>query len=210
MRHRRLSLIGLLALLWVIASPWGASADPPGNNGTVKVDGVEFDDHPNNEPHPGCTFQIDFYGYDQGDLQAEVLFALHPPSGTGTLLTDTVDIGEDAAGGGTDLDASRTYDLSAALLASGATPHPNQGFHVKLTVHAEGSIGADVKHKVFWVECLGYPIVEPTDTELQALLFESSPEPGRAVTFGHLLAVLAGFLLVRTLVRRTVALRRRG
>jgi hypothetical protein len=33
-----------------------------------------------------------------------------------------------------------------------------QGFHVKLTVHAEGSQGADTKHKVFWVEgCKTYP-----------------------------------------------------
>jgi hypothetical protein len=30
-------------------------------------------------------------------------------------------------------------------------PQPQQGFHVKLTINAEGSQGADVKHKVFWV-----------------------------------------------------------
>ena len=30
-------------------------------------------------------------------------------------------------------------------------PHAVQGFHVKLTVNADGSQGADVKHKVFWV-----------------------------------------------------------
>ena len=42
-------------------------ADPPGNNGTIKIDDVEFDDHPNNEPHVGCTFQVDFYGFDKGD-----------------------------------------------------------------------------------------------------------------------------------------------
>ena len=67
------------------------------------------------------------------------------------LLTDEVFIGEDPAGGGTDLDASETYDLTAAL--AGFEPHPIQGFHVKLTVNAEGSQGADVKHKVFWVTC---------------------------------------------------------
>lgn len=131
---------------------------PPGNNGTVKVDGIEFDDHPNNEPHVGCTFQIDFYGYDEGDLFATATFELHPPTtsptGDDLLLHDTdIFIGEDEAGGGTDLDASVTYDLEEALAASGATAHPQQGFHVKLTVHAEGSIGADVKHKVFWVKC---------------------------------------------------------
>jgi hypothetical protein len=124
--------------------------DPPGNNGTVKVDGVEFDSHPDNEPHVGCTFQIDFYNFDEGDLNATVTFDGVPPTGGGQLLTDQVFIGEDAAGGGTDLDASVTYDLADAL--AGIPPHPQQGHHVELTVEAEGSIGNDVKHKVFWVE----------------------------------------------------------
>ena len=140
---------------------WPAVA-APGNNGTVKIDGIEFDTHPNNEPHVGCVFQADFYGYDEGDLEATASFALHPPTGTAHLVTETAGIGEDPAGGGTDLDAEITVDLTSALAASGATPHPIQGYHVKLTVHAEGSIGADVKHKVFWVTCENYPPV-PTE-----------------------------------------------
>ena len=43
-----------------------------------------------------------------------------------------------------DRDASVTYTLDF----TGITPHPNQGLHVKLTINAEGSQGADVKHKV--------------------------------------------------------------
>jgi hypothetical protein len=135
----------------VLASPSGSSlAVPPGNNGTIKVDGVAFDDHPNNEPHVGCSFQVDMYGYDAGDLEAALTFTGIPPTGGGTLAGDRLSIGEDAAGGGTDLDASGDYDLAAEL--SGIEPHAVQGHHVKLTIHAEGSIGADVKHKVFWVE----------------------------------------------------------
>jgi hypothetical protein len=126
-----------------------AKGNPKGNNGTVKVDGVPFDELPNNEPHVGCAFQIDFYGFDQGNLYANVTFAGQPPTGGGTLLSDTVFIGGDPAGGGTDLDASRTYDLRGRFV--GIQPHPKQGYHVKLTVHADGSRGADVKHKVFWV-----------------------------------------------------------
>ena len=128
--------------------------DPPGNNGTVKIDDVPFDDLPNNEPHVGCTFQVDFYGYDEGDLDATVTFEAHPPTlragDDQVLLTDTVFIGEDDnSGGGSEagLDASETYTLDF----TGITPHPVQGFHVKLTINAEGSQGADVKHKVFWV-----------------------------------------------------------
>jgi hypothetical protein len=97
------------------------------------------------------VFQVDFYGFDEGDLVADVTFESHPPTGpVQVLLTDEVFIGEDDnAGGGSQagLDASETYTLDFA----GIQPHPNQGFHVKLTVHADGSQGADTKHKVFWV-----------------------------------------------------------
>jgi LPXTG-motif cell wall-anchored protein len=162
MRSRAAGAAGLVTLLagagaMLAAAPaaGGQAADPPGNNGTVKIDDVPFDDYPDNEPHVGCVFQVDFYGYDEGDLSATVLFEAIPPTADESadgqdLLTDELDIGEDEAGGGTDLDASGTYDLSEAL--AGIDPHSQQGWHVKLTVHAEGSQGADVKHKVFWVE----------------------------------------------------------
>jgi LPXTG-motif cell wall-anchored protein len=163
---RLLAPIGLAAgvvALVVGAAPAGARlADPPGNNGTVKVDEAPFDDHPDNEPHVGCVFQIDLYGYDEGDLSAGVVFEAVAPTGDAELLTGELDIGDDAAGGGTDLDATATYDLTAALAA--ITPHPQQGWHVRLTLHAEGSRGADVKHKVFWIEGCGPPGTPTTST----------------------------------------------
>lgn len=156
-RRHRIRWAGLAAAtVCAVVLPTSASSgqagpptDPKGNNGTVKIDGAPWDDHPNNEPHPGCTFQVDFYGFDQGVGDAQVTFALQAPTNDGTLAVEggdlTPDIGEDAAGGGTDLDASETYQL-------GFTGVPaKQGYHVKLTVHAPGSIGADTKHKVFWV-----------------------------------------------------------
>jgi hypothetical protein len=145
---------------WAAAGP-----NPPGNNGTVKIDDTPFDDHPDNEPHVGCVFQVDFYGYDEGDLEATVTFESHPPTGPAReLLVDTVFIGEDDnSGGGSEagLDASQTYTLDL----TGIPPHPNQGVHVKLTVNAEGSQGADVKHKVFWVSgCVPSPTTTTGDT----------------------------------------------
>ena len=141
------ALVGLVTLLSGLAS---AAPNPPGNNGTIKIDDVPFDDAPDNEPHVGCTFQVDFYGYDEGDLFADVTFESHPPTGpVVTLLEDEVFIGEDDnSGGGSEagLDASETYTLDF----TGIEPHPIQGFHVKLTINADGSQGADVKHKVFW------------------------------------------------------------
>jgi len=96
---------------------------------------------------------VDFYNYDLGsNLFASVRFAAQPPSGKKyqTLFTENnIFIGEDKNGGGTDLDATRNYNLSAALTS--LFMHPNQGYHVKLTVHADGSAGADTKYKTFWI-----------------------------------------------------------
>jgi hypothetical protein len=139
------------AVAVAVAAPAFAQ-DPPGNNGTVKIDDQPLDDIPNNDPHVGCEVRVDFYGFDEGDLNASVTFELQAPTAKDRTLTVVSGdlnpfIGEDAAGGGTDLDASETY-----VLAFTGAPHPQQGYHVKLTVHAEGSQGADTKHKVFWVE----------------------------------------------------------
>jgi hypothetical protein len=68
----------------------------------VKIDGVEFDDHPDNEPHVGCIFQVDWYGFDEGvDLFSHVTFEVHPPTGQPViLLEDDVFIGQDDNSGG--------------------------------------------------------------------------------------------------------------
>jgi hypothetical protein len=102
--------------------PGGRGAGRPWEQRDGKIDGVPFDDLPNNEPHVGCTFQVDFYGYDEGDLFASVAFEMDPPTGSmiGILSEDGIFIGEDSAAGGgstAGLDASRTYDLSAAIAA---------------------------------------------------------------------------------------------
>ena len=144
-----LTLSMLLAL--VVAAPVAAK-NPPGNNGTVKIDGVEWDIHPNNEPHVGCVFEVDFYGFDLGVGNAEVILEAQAPTGSGVLDTKSVDIGhDDNSGGGSEAgwDAKVEVDLTDAL--SAYPVHPQQGYHVKLTVHAPGSQGADTKHKVFWV-----------------------------------------------------------
>ena len=167
--RRTTGIAGTVLLLMSLVVALGLPAagtpggDPLGNNGTIKVDGVEFDTHPDNEPHVGCLFQVDFYGFDEGVLWADVTFAVQPPTGGFvTILTGTVDIGEDAAGGGTDLDHEETYDLTSVLASYEA--HPQQGWHVKLTVNADGSIGADTKHKVFWVTGCETPTTPPGST----------------------------------------------
>jgi hypothetical protein len=179
-----LPVVGGVALAAVIgaAGPAGAQAGPPGDNGTVKIDGVEFDDHPNNQPHVGCEFQVDFYGFDEGELFADVTFeAIEPTGQVEPLLQDEdIDIGEDDnSGGGSEagLDASETYDLTDAL--AGITPHPEQGWHVKLTVHADGSIGADTKFKVFWVSGCEVP---PTTSTSSSTTTTTKPDGSSTTT----------------------------
>ena len=205
-------VLGALAWLVTVAMATGAVA-APGNNGTVKIDGVPFDDLPNNEPHVGCVFQVDFYGYDEGDLYASASFELDPPTGAmiPLLTRDGIFIGEDSAAGGgslAGLDASETFDLSDAIAATGEAPHPKQGWHIGLTVHADGSKGADVKHKEFWVtDCGGYPPPPPVrapraaDQQLSGLV--ETPEPSSPkLNVGSLVLIAMVVVGASALIRR--------
>ncbi len=159
--RRVVAIAGLLVLM----GAWPALADPPGNNGTVKIDGIELDKHPNNEPHPGCLFEVDFYGFG-ANLDAKSTFYAWPPTGKMQWIreVDTVLDDDDSTGGGSEAGydgGTGLIDLSPQLV--GIVPHPNQGFHVKLRVDVpEGSDSAAYsKYKVFWVTCEVYP---PADT----------------------------------------------
>lgn len=188
-RRRRagavLVLSGLFTLAGAITTPVSAdqpvdpgnSADAPGqtgdkpvgNNGVLKVDGIDVDapgggpegapgrSHRDNEPHVSCQFNLDWYGFEQGAGTSDVSFELWGPN-KGYELTPSpaADVGGDAQGDADDQDATQQYDLSAALAAAkadGAEPNDQQGFLVKVTVETPGlSQGADVKHKVFWID----------------------------------------------------------
>lgn len=155
--HRfRVALVvgSVLFTLVAVGGPAWAGGNPPGNNGTVKVDGSPFDEGLGNGSHVDCFFSVDFYGFDEGDINATATFELQPPSGSGVLLVDSAVIGGDPAGGGTDLDGTLIEDLSGPIDASGASAH-QQGFHIRLTVEAQGSIGSMTKHKTFWVDNCG-------------------------------------------------------
>ena len=159
MTKRAIRLVGLLTALLVagsltLAQMAGAATNPPGNNGTVKIHQLPLDSNPHNQPHVDCPFTVSFFGFDQGDV-ATVTFTAWAPTGKGTpLLTGTVDIGaDDNAGGGSSagFDGEQTY----ALDFDGITPHPQQGFHVKLqvTVTSPGSKTPKFdKYKVFWAQ----------------------------------------------------------
>ena len=143
--------------------PKGSGGDPAGNNGTVKITPHgEVDGIPQNTPHVGCVFDVEWYGFDEGDdIVSQVTFQAWAP----TRVPMTVDgpaevfVGADPASGagvGSDADGTDTdngFDGEATYtLSFDGEPHPQQGYHVKLTINTPGSQGADVKHKVFWVQ----------------------------------------------------------
>ena len=141
------------------ATPAG---DPPGANGTVKIDGLPFDDGIDNEPHVTCEFLVKFFNFDENE-HVNIVFTVHPPTGSDTelLRRDNVLVSDDPAGGGAG-DPDFTFPFSADDLGLGAyTPHPQQGFHVKLTIERIDAPGAG-KHKVFWVEPCVTPSPSPT------------------------------------------------
>ena len=119
---------------------------PPGNKGTVKIDDEFFDGIPDNDPHESCIFHLQFFFFPRATT-ATYEFKLHPPTADGSTG------GSVALDPTTKPNAEVVIDLTSFLKDSGVAPHPKQGWHLKLTIHAPGAQGADVKHKVFWVNC---------------------------------------------------------
>jgi LPXTG-motif cell wall-anchored protein len=149
--------------------------DPPGNNGTVKIDQSDVpDEDKGNEPiGEDCSFWLKFYNFDQGQV-ADITFAAHPPTGGKDPITDKGnglgqpgdgwEISDDPAGGGADEDAVLSYNLTDYV--RGLDPHPQHGYHIKLTTTIrnadQSAVPGGVKHKVFWIKCT--PPTTPPET----------------------------------------------
>jgi hypothetical protein len=134
--------------------------NPPGNNGTIKIDYAAPADSGNaNRPHPGCAFQLRMFGFDD-DQYGTVTFVGQAPTKLGTLLTQQhVLLSDDAAGGGQDVDA--VYSYTAQQLGLLGKPQAKQGWHVKVSVDADDAPGG-AKHKVFWLTCDQAAAAAPT------------------------------------------------
>ncbi|HEX5598132.1 MAG TPA: hypothetical protein VFX61_19270 [Micromonosporaceae bacterium] len=168
MRQRRLlrpalitAAVGAACLAFAapaLAAPPGTPpADPPGANGTIKIDGQPFDNGNDNEPHVTCNFRVTFSGFDEGQ-RANIVFNIHPPSGNGgaeLLRLDNVLVSDDAAGGGQDRDKVFTFSANQFKL-NPYRAHPKQGYHIKLNVDLLETPGRG-KHKVFWLKSCAPP-----------------------------------------------------
>jgi hypothetical protein len=145
------------------SSTKGTSADPAGNNGTIKIDyPAPADSGHANRPHPGCGFQLRMFNFDN-DQYGELVVRGQAPTAVGTLLTRRILLSDDAAGGGQDVD--EVYSFTAADLGlTGAAPNKN-GWHLKVAVDAENAPGG-AKQKVFWLDCPAPAVAAPAAQSL--------------------------------------------
>ena len=146
------------------AAPAVAAGSPGGTNGTIRLSEVGGPEDQSNDPKLPCSFEVQWYGFDAGQsLTSDVSFAGQGADrGVGITVAGAtkVFIGEDAAGGGTDHDATQVYTLSFDAPAA----NPTAGYHVKVTTENDGSRGADTKFKVFHVQPCAVvtpPVVTP-------------------------------------------------
>jgi len=160
----------LLLSLAVLIQPVAAQG-PPGENGTVKIDGIPFDQgpgdsgpgDPDNEPHINACFAIDWYGFDQGEFFGTVTFQVWPPVGPKQEIDGVatqvlhppanghaafgnhdqhVYIGEDSnAGAGSTAGRDASIVYDLSAALAAYEPHANQGWHVKITIVNDGVQG---------------------------------------------------------------------
>jgi hypothetical protein len=170
---------GVLTLGAGLAGPAAAepAGDPPGHNGSVKIEYVDDEDQtPENSPMQPCTLNVEWYGLDEGDIDTQVSFKLKAPTPDAELSVDgptEVPVGEDAASGGRDLDAAETYTFAIE-----GEPGP-QGHHLRVDVLTPGPKGLERKTKVFWVESCA-----ATSTEEEEVPTPSTPGPPDATPTG--------------------------
>lgn len=176
-RHRRLRSATALAALGALVLTSGgvlmtsASADQPttsgGNNGTIKIDGIEFEageapspGQQGNEPFVRCSFDVQWWNFTaedgnrdgDGRLDASVAFSLQEPTaGEGYALAPLGGALELAFTPGQVLNASQRY----SPVISGTPqkgPDDKHGYKLKVLVETEAAQGNSIKkHKVFWV-----------------------------------------------------------
>jgi hypothetical protein len=143
LRRRLAFLVIFTAAVLAVAGVAHAHGDDhrQGNAGTVKVDDDDVDDAPAaaNDPHVICGLRIVVEHGVGAPFDIDFL-AQSPTTRAGNdqrLLIVHVPAGDNVSG---------LIDLRAFV--AGIVPHPQQGFHIAITVHLPGGD----KHKVIWIE----------------------------------------------------------
>ena len=183
--HIAVVLLGLVLAIVGLSSA-SANADPPGNNGTVKIDGTDLNDGPghtqkpndpfdegtDNDPHIECGIKVDFFNFDEGQT-ADIVFTAHAPTGSNGLLLEDLDVTisqDGTAGAPNDVDESFIYDVEEDFdMTQFTSKHEVHGWHIKVNITIYDAEGNEVpgakKHKVFWAEGCPPP-EEPEEPEV--------------------------------------------
>ena len=142
----------IAAVVAILGLGSASSYAAPGNNGTVKVNDTLIDQIPDNAPHPECAFNVQWFNFDGVIVTSQVTFEAQDQDIEVTTVT-----GDTSANfrGGPGPNHSEDY-----ILKFEGEPHPQQGYHVKVTISTNDSNGNDTKSKVFWVS----PCQTPTPT----------------------------------------------
>jgi hypothetical protein len=144
------------------------------NNGTIKMDGVAFDAHPDNEPHLPCKFEVDAYNYAADIESLHVLIDTQPlttikgsSSLTNPVFRGVIDLDQDPATGADELglDGSLEIDLTSILPELKNNDGSTDSYKFKITVGQEFKKDSTTelaanssKFKVFWVDdCVQTP-----------------------------------------------------
>jgi LPXTG-motif cell wall-anchored protein len=144
------ALAGAVALTVAALGLAGTASGQQPNRGTVKIDGTDLADVPNNEPHvDDCVFNVEFFGYPANQEVAVQVTLQSPTSGPGAINQSTVLDDDDESGGGSAEGFDGQITIDATSLTAGIEPHPIQGWHLRLEVD-DGEVGGP-KQKVFWV-----------------------------------------------------------
>ncbi|MEH0841992.1 LPXTG cell wall anchor domain-containing protein [Micromonospora sp. CPCC 205711] len=165
----------------------GAPHNPNGDNGTVKIDGKEFEDEVDNQPHVTCDFELEFFNFDTNQAADITLWSQPPSSAPKDKIVWSVKnyvISKDAASGAEN-DHDEVIRLSADDLdLKGLKVNAQQGYHIKLDVDLTDGQSSDEKHKVFWLQ----PCASSTESPSQSPSTPTSPDtptsPGESTSPG--------------------------
>jgi hypothetical protein len=168
----------------LIVQPAAATSgnQPPGANGSVKIDEIPVDSTkppPGNEPHiDDCHFAVQFFGFDEGQNSVVVTFRGWPPSGDKSVVNALEGRSEFTFEGGTPPGNTLNHTEPYVLDTSGLTVNHKGEVHIKLHVivtDAGGKVDFK-KFKVFWVKQCG-PTAPPTPAPSETPTPTETPSP---------------------------------
>ena len=165
----RIAAAALASAALAVALPVGIAAGAPGNgngnqssngnDGHIQIDGVPIDAGRDNDPHVGCPFTVEVFGFDPTQL-ATITVTPHAPTtggspGTFGPMHVTVN-GPIPPGPGVGSTLDGYYVVTAAEIEqifAGVTPQPQQGYHARIDVELTPSPTGpgDDKHHTIWI-----------------------------------------------------------